>query len=978
MNPQHALQPDFDQGIDRKILRIAHDRFAHVSQGRLARARNALGVRQQLVLDLLPLLFHVNHPLLPGYLSHQTPCRIQGYQPSPAALQAAQKLSRSFQYKDESRRPADILSLFLMGSTGTVAHSEGSDMDLWLCHRPDLGPDELRALQRKSDLICAWAAEQGQEMHVFLINDQVLRTGRLQARACGEDCGSAQHYLLLDEFYRTNILLAGSAPLWWLIPVHHESRYGHYGRLLTEKRFIRTEEYVDLGGVEHIPRDEFIGAGLWQLYKGIDAPHKSVLKMLLIETYAQQPDDPNLSLEFKQAIYQARLDLDELDPYIQLYRHLERYLMAQGEQERLELVRRCFYFKVGERLSLPASRPALAWRRALMERLVREWGWTGRDLRRLDGRCHWKIPQVQSERRILVKELTHCYRFLAHFARTRTDGARIRAEDVNLLGRKLHAALQRKAGKIEFINPAIAPNLAEDQLSFHHQSSQPGQDTEGWLLYRDLPSPADALIHPALKRAASLVELVAWAYLNGLLAPGTSISLVAGDSQASLQELLQIITSLRQALPLPLPPVPPENFRRNPRPLRCLLYINIGLDPQADLTRQGMHKLSSRTDPLGYGALRHNLVASLDLVSLNSWHEVLVTRFTQGNSLIQCLTSYLTALTMAPRPVSLPELQVHCFCPNRAAAIAGRVRELFEDVTRALFRNGSPQPTRYVLEIDQRFFVLQLNDTEPRFVSFDSLPSLLAHLQRPQKQYSPILLDRHALPGSPLASLCAQHRAGCIQVFYQLRGPEPAADNRPVAGSPPAELRRREQLADLYILDERGSLICHQTRCRDAHSLLVPIHRFLRSVQERRQMYHSLDDSPGHSGEILYYELVERPGQSPEVQARQPPRDGAFASFMEVQAICSGEWNGEPVFDIYCDHLEFTQLEHGDNLIARVAQYILARRAEGEQYPCYITDLGLSWNLVQGPGQAPPQTVQYLAHKFALERRLNQALAELI
>ncbi len=67
------IRPDINEGIDRKVLGQLRARFLKVNDGRLGRAMQALSTRQQLVLKLLPLLFHVNHPLLPGYVSASTP-----------------------------------------------------------------------------------------------------------------------------------------------------------------------------------------------------------------------------------------------------------------------------------------------------------------------------------------------------------------------------------------------------------------------------------------------------------------------------------------------------------------------------------------------------------------------------------------------------------------------------------------------------------------------------------------------------------------------------------------------------------------------------------------------------------------------------------------------------------------------------------------------------------------------------------------
>lgn len=141
-----------------------------------------------------------------------------------------------------------------------------------------------------------------------------------------------------------------------------------------------------------IPPGEFIGAGLWQLFKGIESPYKSVLKLLLTEVYASEhPKVHCLSLRFKQAVFANRLDLDELDPYVVVYRRIEQYLIGRGEPERLELVRRALYLKVNRKLTGSGSRTQ-SWQRSLLERLAREWHWDHRQLAPLDSRSQWSPP----------------------------------------------------------------------------------------------------------------------------------------------------------------------------------------------------------------------------------------------------------------------------------------------------------------------------------------------------------------------------------------------------------------------------------------------------------------------------------------------------------------------------------------------------------------------------------------------------------
>lgn len=418
MTRTHEIRPDLDEGIDRKVLSQLRARFLKLNEGRLGRALEGLSTRQQGVLTLLPLFFHVNHPLLPGYVSGSTPAGLSNYEPDATALAEAQRLTRSFSYKPRhgSNPPRPLHGLFLMGSLGTLAQADQSDMDVWVCHAPDLGESEIAELRKKCQLLEAWAATQGAEAHFFLIDPVRFVTGERDSQLSSENCGSTQHYLLLDEFYRTAIWLGGRTPIWWLVPVYEESAYDLYTHTLLSKRFIRADETLDLGHLARIPPGEFIGAGLWQLFKGIESPHKSLLKLLLIEVYASEHPQVNcLSLDFKQRVYANQLDLDELDPYVVVYRRIERYLEGRGEAQRLELVRRSLYLKVDHALS--NGEAGTQWQRRLLKRLTREWGWDEQHLALLDHRSQWQAQQVSHERRALARELSVSYRSLRQFAR---------------------------------------------------------------------------------------------------------------------------------------------------------------------------------------------------------------------------------------------------------------------------------------------------------------------------------------------------------------------------------------------------------------------------------------------------------------------------------------------------------------------------------------------------------------------------------
>lgn len=946
-----------EEGLDRKHLTTLKQRFMRLNEQRLARTRSSLAERARTFMDLLPLLFHCNHPMLPGYISHQTPCGISGYSPSKNEVRQAQTLARSFKFQQDPHQHRYIHALFLMGSVGTVAHSQGSDLDIWVCYKPGLSASALKQLELKCQQLTQQAEQIGLEAHFFLMDCEAFKAGKVSSLD-SESSGSAQHYLLLDEFYRTALLLAGRLPLWWLVPSGREQTYTNYAETLLQKRFFRASDVLDFGGVATIPTGEFIGAGIWQLYKAIESPYKSVLKLLLLESYASDyPQQITLALQFKQHIYNGDLDVNELDPYVMVYRHLERYLSKRRENKRLELLRRCFYFKVNKPLTKSHRGHSKSWQRQLLEKLVQEWGWSREHLLLLDARPHWKAKQVISERKALVNELTNSYRFLMDFARQSQAHAAINAEELKVLGRKLYAAYGRRAGKTDWINPGISPDLGEPWLSLVYRKEEPKAPGGSWTAYAQPPHERPLRSRQALKKNRQLVELLLWCHCNGILTPATRVEVVApetsdpNDLQTNTYatQLRQTVRAINRWLPLPLTEVPHQRFQEVAHCQRMLLLVNIGADPHQHLQQQGIHRLSNQVDSLGYSALKENLVTTIDMIAINSWNEVSCTRFSE-DALLQCLVHYLN-LTPPTGGTPLPQLSIHCFTPSRGTAIRLRLELLFQDIAACYYSGVRPPTSRYLFEMAGHFYTLQFLDQRPRIKRLASRAALLQYLEQPQADYSPIVVDRYALQGHPLRTIAQAGVNTAVQVHFTTR----------------------EQQADVYVIDEKGSLFSARMPFHDQQTLLRPLHRFIRTVMERL----SLEGTPLQADfgihPVEFFEVLSRRHEQ-YIERRTVTTDLNHLAFINIQAIAEPGLNDELRYSIYCDQQEFTELEYGQRLFEVVAAYILSRRASAERYPCYITDLDLSQCKPSLSPGGDLQLSHYLQVKSRLEDRLNTAL----
>jgi adenylate cyclase class 1 len=453
--------------------------------------------------------------------------------------------------------------------------------------------------------------------------------------------------------------------------------------------------------------------------------------------------------------------------------------------------------------------------------------------------------------------------------------------------------------------------------------------------------------------------------MNGLLDTDTRVFVVEGEHGVGEAELLQMLRALRVRLPArrseDSDDAKHERFLSANRPVAMQLFINVGIDPLANMRTRGLERLTSQTDSLAFSGLRENLVLAVEQVIVNSWGDVSTRSYRGPFALLQCLRDYLQLLPPQQHP-GLPILDIRCFCPTRAVAIAARVEQLFQDIAGCYYSGTRPATTRYVLEMQREFYLLQWQDAQPSVQRAPNYAALLELLGRIQRSYSPIVLDRNCLANSVLAAISQVSRAERVQIFYKRRG----------------------DTADIFVLDEMGSLYTFSTPFRDERSLLKPLHQFMQSTLFRqRSEIVGTDDigqdnrrGGGESDGIDYYEIVSELAPA-HVERRTPsPVDSARTqnNSFNVQAIADYDFNGNLIFNIYCDQQEFTELELGDRLYDTAARYICSRRSSGETYPCYITDIDLSRCATEAGGT---QTVHYLRYKQRLENALNEALGRI-
>ena len=176
----------------------------------------------------------------------------------------------------------------------------------------------------------------------------------------------------------------------------------------------------------------------------------------------------------------------------------------------------------------------------------------------------------------------------------------------------------------------------------------------------------------------------------------------------------------------------------------------------------------------------------------------------------------------------------------------------------------------------------------------------------------------------------------------------------------------KDDLAEVWILDETGTMFYQQQQFHDHLTLLNPYSRFLQSVIFRQGAMAGL----AVTKTPRLYQLTKGRDttESWKVREKLMIDELTMTRYSNIQVIASENQQDKPLFTYYCNDIEFSPLEYGDQLLSAVAKQILRFRNKKKRYPAYITDLDISAFV--------PKNRQSICQYLEIKKTLEAALLE--
>lgn len=584
---------NIQQNLAIRLLRVLR-----YNKARHERALALLPEDKRPIFHVLPFLLHINHPAFPGFVEDEAVAfGLNNYSLRDAVTASLLTIFPQHQLLiDDIRQlwPKQRLidSLVLMGSVGTIAQSEDSDFDYWVCIDPKVvKPKSRKLLQQKLCLVEQWAADHDMEVHFFLSDIDKVRRNDF-GEADGESSGSAQAVFLKAEFYTTNLVVAGKLPFWWLMPDKvNDRQYQDLMKSLKPGEPPDPKLFMDFGNLQDMDSRELFGAAIWQIVKGMDSPFKSVLKMAKLEVFLEniKHKQPLCNL-LKKCVHTGANPLahqDYVDPYALMFDELITHYQQQDNLQVVPLLQLSLYLKCGCALSRETGDNYHSFKRDLISRYVWEWGWSADKLRKIDNIASWNFSEKSQLSRQVHAFLIQCYRRMS--SRIAGQVQLVSQEDMTVIGRKLDTFYSKKAHKVEYLR-----SVFDDELYCRTVTIKADPDTmlkRTWSMYAgdQISAKADSLRNEHLKSSHSPIDLIIWAVWNRIMDSQTRIQLDYHTEPVTEEDLYKLVSKAEELFPpLRVSELSRQALLSPAKVTSCLVVLNFEsrrLKPEVDTVR---------------------------------------------------------------------------------------------------------------------------------------------------------------------------------------------------------------------------------------------------------------------------------------------------------------------------------------------------------------------------------------------------------
>ena len=704
----------------------ARDLYLKWNEQQLENLADSLSDEFFSVINLIPLLLHVNSRYLPGYIGMDVPTGIYSYLPDQEVLKSANLINKKFQHQDEGR----IKNSAIDGVYFQKTIIDGI-MKCWVFKGSNLTKDQVTQLREKFDKIVNWVSSQGLSLHFEFLSVQ-------------DFCESTKYSdnenksIFLDSYYSEAILLAGKYPVWWLVPPNKNNEYSAFVEHIKQARFVDAGEYIDLGSTNDFHKSDMLRYSVEQI-KSVKKSAEICLVKLIIASRrcAEWPKVDGVSIRLKDSVYRSK---GASSIYIVSTMMKETFVHDENAKKKYNLNKIISGLKrVSESLNSDVLDAYLGddyYREGFVSEIDNVVSYL--NLFKL-------IAAVIKEKFSEIVDVC---------ALNSSDADYNSALDVTV--KNMLVFLSDNPNRVPIYNNKDSDDVVLDRIQLKHEV---GNETDKWSLVL-LETEGN---EKTIEGFNNLLALLAWCWLNRLVNRLTQVSINCPIQQVRQTEARYMLDVLMQGVnPRLISDIPAEAFDHPIRPLQSLLFLNFMDDKAAKISplliRDQLHDSSTSSAPQLY----------CEQLAVNSWGDAYIKQYIGNMGVLKCLCDWThnSPLDSIPPPQNL---EAFGHGTGDSTHIAQRVNQIYSEMV-SFFYQGRSLDGRFYLRLDSVFYIVRVEDGLLIPDKVGNKRELIESLEEPLGCFSPSMMESKAVVEEPLKEIYQLNKENVLQVFFKVSG----------------------------------------------------------------------------------------------------------------------------------------------------------------------------------------------------------------
>jgi len=599
-----------------------------------------------------------------------------------------------------------------------------------------------------------------------------------------EAFGSTVGAVLKDEFFRSSIIIAGKIPFWWVMPhfVKDGEYDGFYARLPED---MKEHDFIDLGNLYEISKEDFLGSALFQIIKSLGNPFKSIIKIGVLEKYLFGEGYSLLSQKIKMNILRGSLDDTMLDSYLFMFREVyDYYGKVMKDENMLRILKQNLYLKVDPQISRYAGvkdQKNIPYKVKVMLSYVKEWKWTMKDIKELDNFDNWDFNRVMEFWDLVTKFMLLSYQGISQQLPRLNLQNKVSESDFMLLSRKIKTHFRREKDKIDQL--ITFKDTPSESILYVEPLNQGIQNAE-WRLYKRDRSENDAFQATTIKTDTNILKLLVWAALNGIYNPVyTRLNIQSGYTRINQNAVMEIMNHISTFFSGDRTRIKNEYFLKESFRLLNLVIINFNMEGAEE-------------------------IRTIHHIYLTSWGESFIREYGSEDNLAAILRDILADGLHLRRPF---DGYVSIITPESYKKHYKNIINVFREGYRLIIENRDTENARFVTRLGDQYLSITRDKTGLTSESFRNLINLLASNSlkpKPSVKYRFFGDDTQL---DKINAICENQRPFALTVVYE----EPA-----------------DKLI-LYVINETGNLFVFIKPLSMKDPVLLNLYDFCATVTKR-------------------------------------------------------------------------------------------------------------------------------------------------